>query len=426
MLGLVCGVLASAVCELVEDCMSLLGIVVIVCGLLLSVGLHELGHMLPAKKFGVPVPVFSLGFGPVLWQRRWGSTVYRVSVIPLGGYVRIAGMFAPARAGQHVRNRRGELSLAEEARRSSAQELPVGAEDRAFYRLSAPKKVAVMFGGPLMNLVLAFVLFVVALVGVGVPTPSTVLGAVEASTPAAVAGLEVGDRIVRVGGREIRQWSDISQVMQGADGSAVEVEFERDSQVRQVSITPVLTGSGRWIFGVVGQIDYRSASVGDVFRVMGQSLVGTAAIVVRFPLAVWDVAVSLVTGGPRDGSGMMSIVGVGRLAGEVTSGEAVALPQGMSSWRAIVGTLLLMLASLNVALFTFNMLPVPPLDGGHIVGAVFEGVRRQCARVRGQADPGPADTARLVPLTYVVGALLLVMTVVLIVADIVQPVSLGG
>lgn len=415
--------------------MSLIGIAVVVVGLLLSIGLHELGHMLPAKKFGVPVPVFSLGFGPKLLEKRWGSTLYRLSAIPLGGYVRISGMFAPARPGTPTTNKRGELTLAEEARRSSAEEMPEGMEEHAFYRLSAPKKVAVMFGGPLMNLFLAIVLFSVALIGVGVPSASTTLGEVPgtveltsgtASGPAAAAGLQAGDKILSVDGHQISVWADVPRALDKADGSPIRVEFERLGQRESRDVQPIQTPEGRWILGVAAGVEYTSASLLDVARVTWATIVGTAAIVIRFPLAVWDVALSLITGTPRDGSGIMSIVGVGRLAGEITSGSQLPIPGGQPDIRGIAATLLMMLGSLNIALFVFNLLPVPPLDGGHVMGAIYEGIRRQFARMRGLADPGPADTARLVPLTYAVGGLLLVMTVILILADIIMPVTLSG
>lgn len=416
--------------------MSLIGIAVIVVGLLVSVGLHELGHMLPAKKFGVPVPVFSLGFGPKLVEKQWGSTAYRLSAIPLGGYVRISGMFAPARPGVKRFNRKGNLTLAEEARRSSAEEMPAGMEDRAFYHLSAPKKIAVMFGGPVMNLLLAIVLFAVALIGIGVPSASTTLGSVPEQVssnsgmvvgPAAMAGIRPGDMIVGMNGKPVAAWSDVIDQMSASEGKPVDVVYERDGQSHSVQLQPVQTEDGRWVTGIGAGVEYRSAGVVDVANATWLTVKGTAAVVVRLPLAVWDVGASMVMGTPRDASGVMSIVGIGRLASEVTSGESAAVglpsPQGVD-YRSIAGTLLMMLGSLNIALFVFNLLPVPPLDGGHIVGAFYEGFRRQFARWRGLPDPGPADTARLVPLTYTMGALLFVMTIVLVVADIVAPVSL--
>ena len=137
---------------------SLVGIVVVVIGILASVALHEVGHMVPAKKFGVLVPDYAVGFGPALWKKKIGDTTYALRAILLGGYVKIVGMYAPARPGTRLVGRGGKPTLAQEAREASAEEIPEGQEHRAFYRLSAPKKITVMLGGPLMNLLICFVL----------------------------------------------------------------------------------------------------------------------------------------------------------------------------------------------------------------------------------------------------------------------------
>ena len=189
-----------------------------------------------------------------------------------------------------------------------------------------------------------------------------------------------------------------------------------------LTVTPVTGAQGARYVGVTAAYEYVSASPADVARADWQMFTGTASVVVRLPQAVWQVGRSIVTDEERDASGVVSVVGVGRMAGEVT-GDSAAL--GLRDTRQVVAVLLSLLASLNMALFVFNLIPLPPLDGGHILGAVFEGVRRQVARLRGKEDPGPADTARLVPLTWAVGGLLVAMSVILIVADIVKPVSLG-
>ncbi len=408
-----------------------IGIVVIVVGLLISVAIHEVGHMLPAKRFGVPVPVFSVGFGPLLWEKEWRGTRYGVRAIPLGGYVRIVGMYAPARPGTPIRNRKGELTLAEEARRESAAEVPEGMEERAFYRLSAPKKFAVMFGGPITNLILSVVLFAVVLMGIGVPTASPTLAAVVPTVttpsgavpgPAAAAGIEAGDRITAVGETPVKRWGDLTAALDKSAGEPLSVTIDRNGVPQTVTVTPVKLEDGRWVMGVGAGIEYVSASPSVVAQVSWGAFTGTVGVVARLPLAVWDVLVSLVTGAERDPAGVMSVVGVSRIAGEVASGEGTF---ATSDYRATVATLLSLLASLNMALFVFNLLPVPPLDGGHIVGAIYEGARRSVARLRRRPDPGPADTARLVVVTYVMGALLIGMSVILMVADIIKPVTVG-
>ena len=197
---------------------------------------------------------------------------------------------------------------------------------------------------------------------------------------------------------------------------------ERDGTPVDLTVSPVTGAQGARLVGVTAGYEYVSASLGDVAAANWQMFTGTTAVVTRLPQAVWQVGRSVFTDEKRDSAGVVSVVGVGRLAGEVT-GDSQAL--GLRDTRQVVAVLLSLLASLNMALFVFNLIPLPPLDGGHILGAVYEGVRRTVARVRGAEDPGPADTARLVPVTWVVGGLLVAMSVILIVADIVKPVSLG-
>ncbi|MDC4232970.1 site-2 protease family protein [Actinomyces sp. B33] len=405
---------------------ALWGVVVIVVGLLVSVGLHEVGHMIPAKRFGALVPEYSVGFGPALASRRVGRTRYVLRAILLGGYVRILGMYGPARPGTRTTTRGGRPTLAEEARLACAEELPAGAEHRAFYRLSAGRKVVVMAAGPVMNLLICVVLTATTILGIGVPAASLTVDEVAAEVsarpgPAAAAGVEAGDEIVSWNGEPVADWASFQEAVASSGAGPSVLVVDRRGERLSFDVTPVDTGRGSLI-GVTSRSVYAPGSVGDVARATWGMFTGTAAVVVRLPMAVWDVVESLATGAPRDPSGVVSVVGVGRLAGEVTAGES-GLGAGDARQRAAL--LLSLLASLNMALFVFNLIPLPPLDGGHIAGALYEAARRSWARVRGRPDPGHADTARLVPLTWAVGGLLMAMSALLIVADIVKPISLG-
>jgi zinc metalloprotease len=411
---------------------SVTGIVVVVIGILVSVALHEVGHMLPAKKFGVLVPDYAVGFGPALWKKKIGDTTYALRAVLLGGYVKIVGMYAPARPGTPLVGRRGKPTLAQEAREASAEEIPPGQEARAFYLLSAPKKIAVMLGGPLMNLLICFVLSAITMMGIGAPTASRTIASVpttiqtssgEIASPAYEAGVLPGDTVTAWNGTPVATFADLQKAVGATpEGESAVLTVERDGASVDLTVSPVTGAQGARYVGVTAGYEYVSASLTDVLEADWQMFTGTAAVVVRLPQAVWQVGRSVFTDEKRDSSGVVSVVGVGRLAGEVT-GDSQAL--GLQDTRQVVAVLLSLLASLNMALFVFNLIPLPPLDGGHIIGAVYEGVRRMIARVRGAEDPGPADTARLVPLTWAVGGLLVAMSVILIVADIVKPVSLG-
>lgn len=408
--------------------MGIIGVLVIVVGLLISVALHECGHMIPAKKFGVYVPEFAVGFGPQIFGVKKGETTYSLRAILLGGYVRLVGMFAPARDGVKTTNRRGKPTLAQEAREASMEEIPEGYGSRAFYLLHPAQKIIVMISGPLVNLFLSILFLSVALVGIGIPKASLTLSEVPqqlttqgatVDAPAYAAGIRAGDTITGVNGSAVTSWEQMRQSIAGSQGS-IDIDYLRNGQLFHVNVDPLRSGDNVSI-GVIAGTEYQSASVGTVASTVGETFTGTVSVVARLPIALWDVGRSIFTGAPRDSGGVMSVVGIGRIAADATSSDVTASSGG---WMRSAALLLSILASLNMALFVFNLLPFPPLDGGHIVPAIYEWIRRGLARVRGREVPPPVDTARLMPLTYTMGTILVAMTVLLMIADIVVPISL--
>lgn len=432
------------------------GVAVFVLGLLVSIAVHEIGHLVPAKRFGVRVSEYMVGFGPTLWSHRRGETEYGLKAVPLGGYVRLVGMYPPADA-VGARRRPGRLAeLVEQAREASAAEIRPGEDHRAFYRLSAPKKLVVMLGGPVMNLVLALVLLVIAFAGIGVAGPTTTVAAVsecvsvstaaecapgDAPAPARAAGLEPGDRIVSFDGHAVAGWADLTGRIQAAGEREVPLVVERAGSRIELSLqtalvdrpvlgpdgTPVLDEAGEAVTSRVGFLGVTPTS-----ELQRQSLAGAAAmfadatwqtvkVIFTLPVRMVDVVAVTFGGKERDESSVIGIVGVGRIAGETAavSADGVGLAQ-----RAVV--LLSLLASLNLALFAFNLIPLVPLDGGHVVGALWEGGKRQLARVRRASPPLPADTARMTPLAYAVFLVLAAMGALLVYADLVRPVTLTG
>lgn len=408
--------------------MGIIGVLVIVVGLLISVALHECGHMIPAKKFGVYVPEFAVGFGPQIFGVKKGETTYSLRAILLGGYVRLVGMFAPARDGAKTTNRRGKPTLAQEAREASMEEIPEGYGSRAFYLLHPAQKIIVMISGPLVNLFLSILFLSVALVGIGIPKASLTLSEVPqqlttqgatVDAPAYAAGIRAGDTITGVNGSAVTSWEQMRQSIAGSQGS-IDIDYLRNGQLFHVNVDPLRSGDNVSI-GVIAGTEYQSASVGTVASTVGETFTGTVSVVARLPIALWDVGRSIFTGAPRDSGGVMSVVGIGRIAADATSSDVTASSGG---WMRSAALLLSILASLNMALFVFNLLPFPPLDGGHIVPAIYEWIRRGLARVRGREVPPPVDAARLMPLTYTMGTILVAMTVLLMIADIVVPISL--
>ncbi len=452
----------------------LIGVVVIAAGLAISIGLHEIGHLVPAKLFGVRVTQYMIGFGRTIVSRTRGETEYGLKLVPLGGYISMVGMFPPARTAREAREQ--ELAVAvgstgthpsgrtastgffgsmiSDARSSSAEQIRPGEEHRAFYRLPVWKRIVIMLGGPTMNLLLGILFTGIVLMGFGVSTPTTTVSAVskcvvpasaatttctpsDAAAPAAAAGIRAGDRIVAIDGTRVSSWSDLTSLIRPASGTALSVELIRDGLAQTVQVTPkrnaiaVTAANGtveRNADGSVKTMDEGFIGISPtyvtvqqpvtaVIPAVWQNVTAVGGVIVDLPQRLVGVAQAAFGSGQRDPNGPIGVVGVGRLAGEITSDPQVSLAAKVASMFGILG-------GLNIALFVFNLVPLLPLDGGHVIGAIWEGVRRSIAKLFGRRDPGPVDMAKLMPLTFAVAILLGGMSLLLVYADIVRPVSL--
>lgn len=434
--------------------LTLLGILIFAVGLLASIALHELGHMAPAKKFGIKVPQYMVGFGPTLWSRTKGDTEYGLKAIPLGGYIRMIGMFPPNPKGIQDREHLGRIGLMiEDAREEVLSEIAPEDEPRTFYRLSVPKKLTVMFGGPFMNLVIATILFTISLSVIGRPVVTTTVSEVVAcvpttanpngiastsgtcdggvSTPATEIGLTAGDKLLVVNGIEIASWEDLGTALGDQAGKVVQVTYLTSAgatitkSVKVAALeSEVFTDSGeatgevttRGFLGVSPSFALVQSPVSEVPGFMASVTASSISALFEFPARVFGLAGELFTDSPRDPEGPVSVVGIGRISGQITSSEAVP-----TIYK--VGDLITLLASVNLFLFVFNMVPVLPLDGGHIAGALYEGARRQLARIRRKPLPGPVDTAKMLPVAYAMSLVLLAMSAIVILADIIKPMN---
>ncbi|MFG3020470.1 M50 family metallopeptidase [Streptomyces sp. NPDC048254] len=430
--------------------MMILGIVVFVIGLLVSIAWHELGHLSTAKLFGIRVPQYMVGFGPTIWSRHKGETEYGFKAIPAGGYIRMIGMFPPGADGRiTARSTSPWRSMIEDARSAAFEELQPGDETRLFYTRAPWKRVIVMFAGPFMNLILAVALFLTVLMGFGISQQTTTVSSVsqcviaqsqnrdtckktDAAAPAAAAGLKAGDKIVSFDGVRTTSWNQLSDLIRATPGKDVAIVVDRKGQDvtlhAKIATNQVAKkdSSGQIVQGqyvTAGFLGF-SAATGIVRQDLGQSVTwmgdrlgeavdSIAGLPGKIP-ALWDAAFD---GAPRQPDSPMGVVGAARVGGEIFTLDIPPTQQ--------LAMALMLVAGFNLSLFLFNMLPLLPLDGGHIAGALWESLRRNLARVLRRPDPGPFDVAKLMPVAYVVAGIFICFTVLVLIADVVNPVKIS-
>lgn len=439
--------------------LALLGIIIMVVGIAVSIALHEIGHLVPAKLFNVRVTQYMIGFGKTLWSTKKGETEYGIKAIPLGGYVSMIGMLPPNKPGQQPSKARTQYfqTIAHQAREDAAAQLTEHDSGRTFISLPVWKRIIIMLGGPLMNLVIALVITAILVTTFGIATPTTKVhdvfecmtettdaSALEAEcgpddepSPAWEAGLRPGDQITHFNNQPVEDWDELSSAIQQRADTNTAITYVRDGEVINETITPVLTqrpvldrfdqpvtdSDGQLdtapvgFIGMSSMVENQQQPATEAFTVVGDQISGTFSVITVLPVKLWETAQVLLTDGERDPTGPVSVVGVGRIAGEAAAQQDIPLED-----RAAM--LLSLIAGLNVALMVFNLIPLLPLDGGHVAGGLWEAIRRGWAKLRGKPDPGPFDIAKMFPLTIVVFGLLLTMGVLLIVADIFKPVTL--
>ena len=395
--------------------MSLLGWVIFIVALLFSVMLHETGHFVTAKKFGMKVTQYFVGFGTTLWSTRRGETEYGIKALPLGGFVKITGM-------------------------TSMDEVDPDDEPRSFRRHPAWQRLVVLFAGSFMHFVLAFVLLFLLAAVIGLDNNNTTqLGpvstcvpanakafssgtctAADAPSPAKQAGLKAGDKVVSFDGKPVSSWTALGNDIRDTPAHRtvpVVVIRNGNRMTLPVTLASVSGRSGSYL-GVqdtnVFQRYNPIRSVTYAGSMFGQVLSGSAKEIGSLPSAIPHLFAK--NRASTSAGQVISVVGAGEITGDVVSASV--------GWQVKIDYVLLIIASLNIFVGAFNLLPLLPLDGGHIAVVIFERVRAWFARLRGRSDPGLVDMTKLVPLSMGVFAILVFFGLILILADLVNPIRL--
>ena len=380
--------------------MELLGILAFVVALLFSVMVHEFGHYITARKYGMRVSEFFVGFGKRIWSVQRGETEFGVKAIPAGGYCKIDGM-------------------------SPNDEMPEGQEDRAFYKASSAKKLVVLGAGSFLHFVLGFVLLFSLFAGIGTNQVLPVVNEVVPNSAAQAAGILPGDEVVSINGKRVTEWYKDVDVIRESQGAELTLVLSRDGEEVVVSTAARLTdidGNKRYVLGIVNDVGLKrsglfvslknSATVTQGF--LTESVKSLGKLPEKIP-ALWGAT---VRGEERDANGLVGVVGVARVSGEAVGSDKLTPMERLATFVLIV-------ASLNIFVGVFNLLPILPLDGGHMAVAIADAIRAFIARLRGRPRPAPIDVTVLTPITMVVFVVLATLTLLLLVADVINPVTLN-
>lgn len=380
--------------------MEILGMLAFVVALLLSVMVHEFGHYITARKYGMWVSEFFVGFGKRIWSVQRGETEFGVKAIPAGGYCKIEGM-APN------------------------DEMPEGEEGRAFYKASSGKKLIVLGAGSFLHFVLGFLLLFTLFAGIGTNQVLPVINQVVPNSAAQAAGIQAGDVVLSINGKKVTEWYKDVEVIRQSQGKELTLLLDRNGEEFSVTTSARLTdidGTQRYVLGIVNDVGLKRSgillSLKNSALVTKDFLTESVKSLGKLPEKIPALWGATVRGEERDANGLVGVVGVARVSGEAVGSDKLTPMERLATFVLIV-------ASLNIFVGIFNLLPILPLDGGHMAVAIADEIRAFFARLRGRPRPAAIDVTVLTPITMVVFVVLATLTLLLLVADVINPVTLN-
>jgi len=401
-----------------------LGIILFVIALVASIMLHEAGHMVCARKAGGKVTEYFVGFGPKIWSFRRGETEYGVKAIPAGGYVKIVGM-------------------------TDLEPIDPEDEPRAFYKKPLGWRLLTLSAGSIVHFIIALVLLLMVPLTWGVATRDlsgtvgtvtqclkTTAGACgpgDAKSPAQAGGLAGGDKIVAVNGVVTHSWQDVTDQLHkgqpslGSDNKPtsaplpVSVTYVRDGQQKTTQITPAVGNVSAdpkqvqlgLMIGIQAPPEVTKhpgpvSALGNGFSAFGSYAKGSVTGLVNIPASIPKLFQATTSDKPRSADAPVGVVGMANLTGSVIKDGGYA-------------SFLQYIASINMFIGIFNLLPLLPLDGGHIAIALYEAGRRKVAKLVGRPDPGRVDLNKLMPAAFTFLVLFVGLSLLLMAADITNP-----
>jgi membrane-associated protease RseP (regulator of RpoE activity) len=397
--------------------LDVVGWLIFLAALMISVMLHETGHFVAAKRFGMKCTQYFIGFGPTIWSTQRGETEYGIKALPLGGFVKITGM-------------------------TSIDEVDEEDEPRSFRRAPGWQRLIVLLAGSFMHFLLAAVIIFALALGIGIENNTTQLATVAAcvppsnaalqngaactaadpKSPAVLAGLKVGDTVTAFDGVKVSYWTQLdSAILAAKPGSSVSFTVDRDgrSLVLHTTLAKV-PGHGTYL-GVAptGTTVFQQQSPLSAIVFVGtgfsEVITGSVSSLAQLPAALPDLFKE--NRATTAAGNVSSVYGAAR-----DTGQAVAADVG---WKQKVSFILLLIASLNIFVGVFNLLPLLPMDGGHVAVVLWEMVRGWFNRRRHRPDPGLVDYRKLIPVSFGIFVVLVAFGTLLILADIINPVSIS-